>query len=101
MRIYISGPMTGLHDLNFPAFRDAAAKLRAIGYEVVNPAELNPEHLGCNARTERTFRMNKPTKTDAVLIRLTPEQKAAYQAQGGAKWVRAMIDALIRVGVKK
>ena len=34
-------------------------------------------------------------------IRLTPEQKAAYQAQGGAKWVRAMIDALIRVGVKK
>lgn len=41
--------------------------------------------------------MNKPPKTEAVLIRLTPEQKAAYQAQGGAKWVRAMIDALIRV----
>lgn len=45
--------------------------------------------------------MTKPTKTDAVLIRLTPEQKAAYQAQGGAKWVRAMIDALIRVGTNK
>lgn len=45
--------------------------------------------------------MNKQPKTNAVLIRLTPEQKAAYQAQGGAKWVRAMIDALIRVGVKK
>lgn len=25
MRIYISGPMTGLPDLNFPALRDAAA----------------------------------------------------------------------------
>jgi len=38
--------------------------------------------------------MTKPPKTEAVLIRLTPEQKAAYQAQGGAKWVRALIDAL-------
>lgn len=45
--------------------------------------------------------MTKQPKTDAVLIRLTPEQKAAYQAQGGAKWVRAMIDALIRVGTNK
>ena len=45
--------------------------------------------------------MTNPTKTEAVLIRLTPEQKAAYQAQGGAAWVRAMIDALIRVGANK
>ncbi|MHB1408026.1 MAG: hypothetical protein ACYCXC_00285 [Acidovorax defluvii] len=44
--------------------------------------------------------MNKPTKTDAVLIRLTPEQKAAYQAQGGAKWVRALLDALNQVKKK-
>jgi len=33
--------MTGLPDLNFPAFRDAAARLRALGHHVVNPAELN------------------------------------------------------------
>lgn len=41
-RIYVSGPMTGLPDLNFPAFHAEAARLRALGYEVVNPAELNP-----------------------------------------------------------
>lgn len=41
-RIYLSGPMSGLPDLNFPAFKAAAEKLRAAGFEVVNPAELNP-----------------------------------------------------------
>lgn len=41
-RIYIAGPMTGLPEYNYPAFHAAAAKLRAIGYEVENPAE-NPE----------------------------------------------------------
>jgi hypothetical protein len=35
--------MTGLPDLNFPAFHAAAAALRARGWEVVNPAEINPD----------------------------------------------------------
>jgi hypothetical protein len=41
MRLYLAGPMTGIKDLNFPAFHRAAASLRASGYEVVNPAEIN------------------------------------------------------------
>lgn len=41
-RLYLSGPMTGHAELNFPAFHAAAARLRALGYVVVNPAELNP-----------------------------------------------------------
>lgn len=40
--IYISGPMSGLPELNYPAFNAAAAELRALGYHVENPAE-NPE----------------------------------------------------------
>lgn len=40
-KIYLSGPMTGLPDLNFPAFHAAAAALRAKGLDVVNPAEIN------------------------------------------------------------
>lgn len=43
MRTYISGPMTGLPGLNFPAFHDAEAHLRAAGYDPVNPATLNPD----------------------------------------------------------
>jgi len=46
MRVYISGPMTGLPDLNFPAFYAAAAELRARGLDVVNPAEINAENPG-------------------------------------------------------
>lgn len=43
LKAYISGPMTGLPHLNFPAFHAAAAVLRAQGLEVVNPAELNAD----------------------------------------------------------
>lgn len=39
-RIYLSGPMSGIADHNFPAFHEWAAKLRADGFDVVNPAEL-------------------------------------------------------------
>lgn len=38
-RVYLAGPMTGIEDFNFPAFNDMAAKLRARGYVVENPAE--------------------------------------------------------------
>ncbi|MBE8594033.1 DUF4406 domain-containing protein [Pseudomonas sp. MAFF 301449] len=41
-RIYLSGPMSGLPELNFPLFHAETARLRGLGYEVVNPAEVNP-----------------------------------------------------------
>lgn len=37
--LYLSGPMTGHEDWNYPAFHNAAAKLRSSGYAVINPAE--------------------------------------------------------------
>lgn len=43
-RVYIAGPMTGLPGLNFDAFNAEAARLRAEGHEVINPAEINPDH---------------------------------------------------------
>jgi len=39
-RVYLSGPMTGIADNNFPAFHEWAARLRADGFDVVSPAEL-------------------------------------------------------------
>ncbi|MCY0895859.1 MAG: DUF4406 domain-containing protein [Alicyclobacillaceae bacterium] len=51
LRLYLSGPMTGYPDDNYPAFAEAARSLRDQGYDVVSPAEDVPnreaswEHL--------------------------------------------------------
>lgn len=42
-RICLSGPMTGLPELNFSAFAAMTANLRDAGHTVTNPAELNPD----------------------------------------------------------
>ena len=39
MLVYVSGPMTGLPDHNYPAFATAATRLRELGYDVLNPGE--------------------------------------------------------------
>lgn len=44
-RLYLSGPMSGIPDFNFPAFNAEAARLRALGWTVENPAE-NPKVEG-------------------------------------------------------
>ena len=41
MRLYISGPMTGYPEYNYPAFEEAATYLRSLGYEVISPHEIN------------------------------------------------------------
>lgn len=41
MRVYLAGPMTGIPAMNFPAFDAAATDLRARGYDVVSPSELD------------------------------------------------------------
>lgn len=41
--IYLSGPMSGHPDHNHPAFHAEADRLRAHGYQVINPAEINVE----------------------------------------------------------
>lgn len=43
MRVYIAGPMSNIPQFNFPAFYAAAAALRAQGWEVVSPAEMDDQ----------------------------------------------------------
>ena len=66
-RVYIAGPMTGLPDLNFPAFHAEAARLRALGFDAVNPAEINPDQT---MGWEQCMRRDIPelVKCDGVVL---------------------------------
>lgn len=43
MTLYICGPMTGVEDLNHPAFFEAESRLKEQGYTVINPAAMDEE----------------------------------------------------------
>lgn len=53
-RVYISGPMTGYDQFNFPAFESAAAQLREYGYAVCSPAETD-QFLGVGNMTHAQY----------------------------------------------
>lgn len=55
MRIYLSGPMTGIENFNYPAFHVEAARMRELGYHVENPAE-NAEQPSWNAYMRQAVR---------------------------------------------
>lgn len=38
--LYIAGPMTGIPEFNYPAFREAEISLLAAGYAALNPASI-------------------------------------------------------------
>lgn len=44
MRIYLSGPMSGMVDHNLPNFQIYAEGLRILGYTVISPAEMDPQN---------------------------------------------------------
>ena len=81
MRIYLSGPMTGYDQFNFPAFHEAAARLRALGHDVDNPAE----HFGGDTSLSWETYMREDVKGVA-------EAEAIVTLPGYAKSRGAMIE---------
>ena len=45
MRLYLTGPMTGLVDCNRPAFEAARVRLRCEGHAVIDPTELDLDRV--------------------------------------------------------
>ena len=66
--VYLAGPMRGYEDHNFPRFHEAAEALRAKGYEVVSPAELDEatyEHAnGIELSTKEYMKRDLPLMLD-------------------------------------
>jgi hypothetical protein len=46
MKIYLSGPIAGIKDGNFPLFDHVAKRLQQQGHEVFNPADLTRNSYG-------------------------------------------------------
>lgn len=84
---YLSGPMSGLPELNFPMFNGEAERLRAAGYRVVNPAEINPDPC---ATWESYMRADIKALMDCDGLLLLP----GWQASRGVKVERGLAETL-------
>lgn len=87
--IYISGPMSNMPQLNFPAFNRAAAMLRAKGYTVINPAELDAQDVG-PLTWEGYMRRDIRALMDCTHVAMLP----GWEKSRGAKLEKHIAEAL-------
>lgn len=78
MKVYLSGPMTGYPEFNYPAFNAMAALLRGRGHEVYSPAEYGAEQLSAG-----TFDIRKAFSEYCRYI--CEEAEAIYLLRGWEK----------------
>lgn len=86
-RVYVCGPMTGYPSLNFPAFNREAKRMRALGYEVINPAEICPDPM---MRWEDCMRADIPVLITCDAVVLLP----GWERSRGATLERHIAEAL-------
>lgn len=107
MKIYLAGPMRGIPLFNFPAFHAAAARLRANGHTVFNPAERDEDRHGKDIASSPTgdledanakgFSLREALAADAAWICLQGEAIAllpGWERSKGAKAEKALGEAL-------
>ena len=67
-KCYLAGPMRGIPEYNYPAFMAGATKLRKLGWEVWNPAEMDMEE-DAEDYAERTLEEQRLHDTAAAARR--------------------------------
>lgn len=102
--VYLSGPMSGLPEHNFPAFNAAAHALRQIGYSVVNPAEFKTDTTAMTEAQAWRAYMQVDIKAlvdcdGIVMLPAWPESRGATLersiAQGLGMRVMTLTDAIL------
>lgn len=58
-------------------------------------------HYNKRMKNTTTPRSSKQIKRARVLVRVTDAQRAAWERMGGAKWLRAMLDAVPENALQK
>jgi len=87
---YLSGPMTGRDDFNFPAFHQAAQHLRKNGYTVFNPAE------SFNGKTDLAWTTYMEHDYEAIL-----DSAAVVVMEGWERSVGCIMELLVAVSTGK
>lgn len=76
---YISGPMTGKKDYNYPLFNEVTHRMRDSGYRVVNPVE-TCAHLGVNRPANLYLRRDIQALCNCDAILMLPEWEFSHGA---------------------
>ena len=87
---YLSGPMTGHDDFNFPKFHQVAKMLRKSGYSVFNPAE------SFEGRTDLAWTTYMEADYDAIL-----DSSAVMVMEGWESSIGCVMELLVAVSTGK
>jgi len=79
LRIYVSGPCTGIPLGNAPAFLAAELQLRGLGFEVINPTTL-PGHADHDQTWASFMRVDLPALCTCDAVALLPGWRASKGA---------------------
>lgn len=94
MTTYLAGPMTGLPEFNYPAFREVAAVLRARGVEVMSPTEVSDDEPPADYSAEKPYgyylRRSLRMLLDCDEVVLLP----GWEQSRGARLEREIAEAL-------
>jgi hypothetical protein len=82
--VYISGPMTGRTDYNFPAFHAKEYELKKLGYKVINPARRGTEED--DRRALLSWDMQQVCKADFIYMLTGWEHSTGARAE----WATAL-----------
>ena len=100
-RIYLSGPMTNMLDLNFPLFHSTADSLRAVGHIVINPAELNPDTGAWSQCMRRDIKALMDCDTIAALPGWQNSRGASLEVHIGKALGMRVVNALDLLDISK
>ena len=101
LRLYLSGPMTGIPNFNRPLFRSVAESLRKEGHFVVNPTELDsvPEE-GSSAFDAMLLWKSFIVRDVAVLMTSDFDAVAVLPGWMLSRGARMEVTAAMMVGIK-
>lgn len=89
--LYLSGPLSGWEDNNYPLFHEVAAILREAGYAVVNPAE-GPDDAPADATWQWWMRR-------AIAAMMTADAVAGLPDWTTSQGARTEIDLALNLGM--